>query len=231
MRNVKKLTLIGSVHIDPLGAGSLYKRLLELRPDIITVEISPFSISYRNKMLANWLSSFKKAQETLTIQEREHLQLKLLYRSLLIPFEWVVSKAYAKKSSIPCVPIDIGEISKQELPRWSKELLSSFNLKLLVKQKDKDILEFFDSKYSTAQKILFENGNDFVFNLALNTEEFKKRDKIMAKRILRIIKHKDNLVHVGGWQHLITSNKDSLCSILERHTKRIAFSLERILLR
>ncbi len=227
----KEIILIGTVHTDPLGAGSLYKWLLRLKPNIITVEISPFSISYRKKMLFYWLKKLNEAKGSLRPKERDHFQIQILYRSLLIPFEWVVSRAYAKNVSIPCIPIDIGEISKKELPKWSKELISSFNLKLLVQQTDKDIVEFFDSKYKTARKILFEKGNDFVFNLALNSKEFKKRDKVMAKKLLRFIKYKDKLVHVGGWQHLIITNKYSLVSLLEKDFKENDIVLKRILLR
>ena len=44
-----RLILIGTVHGDPQGLGRAGKLLLHLRPDLVTVEISPFSLGYRLK--------------------------------------------------------------------------------------------------------------------------------------------------------------------------------------
>ena len=48
------LILIGTVHGDPRGQARAGKLLHHLRPDLVTVEISPFSLGYRLKHGRRW---------------------------------------------------------------------------------------------------------------------------------------------------------------------------------
>ncbi len=49
MAKVSSLILIGTVHGDPYGFKKLSCLLQEKKPNIITVEISPYSLSFRAK--------------------------------------------------------------------------------------------------------------------------------------------------------------------------------------
>jgi pheromone shutdown protein TraB len=81
------LILVGTVHLDPEGRKSLYKIIENLSPNILTVEISNFSIRYRLSNQERWLHRLKDLTRRLPEERRFHTRLKLLRLQLHLPFE------------------------------------------------------------------------------------------------------------------------------------------------
>ena len=81
------LILIGTVHGDPQGQARAGKLLLHLRPDLVTVEISPFSLSYRLKHGRRWQRQLAAALAELPAGAERHLAIQRLAAQVALPFE------------------------------------------------------------------------------------------------------------------------------------------------
>ena len=81
------LILIGTVHGDPRGQARAGKLLHHLRPDLVTVEISPFSLSYRLKHGGRWQRQLAAALAELPAGAERHLAIQRLAAQVALPFE------------------------------------------------------------------------------------------------------------------------------------------------
>lgn len=206
MRDSVALTLIGTVHGDPLGPGALSILLENISPAAITVEISRFSVEYRRNHHEEWLRLLPLVSSQLPGDRRGHAHLQLLKRQLLMPFEWVISCAYAASRGIPCLAIDTGAVAKEELPTWRHEVLSEKNLQTLTSEPDFDLHDRFSTLYVRAERVLRSPGAwvEAVHPLAwLKEETSEKREHMLARRIRLLLSVASNVVHVGGWEHLV----------------------------
>ncbi|MGC2691825.1 MAG: hypothetical protein WA228_03955, partial [Desulfobaccales bacterium] len=59
------LILIGTVHGDPLGYARALKLLRHFKPDLVTVEVSRFSLRYRERQDSRWQRLLEQALEGL----------------------------------------------------------------------------------------------------------------------------------------------------------------------
>ena len=81
------LILIGTVHGDPQGQARAGKLLHHLRPDLVTVEISPFSLGYRLKHGGRWQRQLAAALAELPAGAERHLAIQRLAAQVALPFE------------------------------------------------------------------------------------------------------------------------------------------------
>ncbi len=81
------LILIGTVHGDPRGQARAGKLLHHLRPDLVTVEISPFSLRYRLKHGRGWQRQLAAALAELPAGAERHLAIQRLAAQVALPFE------------------------------------------------------------------------------------------------------------------------------------------------
>ncbi|MDL1958914.1 MAG: hypothetical protein LWX01_10500 [Deltaproteobacteria bacterium] len=211
------LILIGTVHLDPEGRKDLYKIIENLRPGILTVEISKFSVRYRLSNQGKWLFRLKNLIYKLPKERRIHSRLKLLELQLHLPFEWEVAYRYSNINNIPCLAIDSGNLARNELPLWENEVLSRKNLLKITDEPDFDLDNHFSECHSQA-KIALKTPNHLpkpMHHLSWPSDKFwERREKTLAYRIRRI--HGSGLlnpgsysrtsthhVHICGWMHLI----------------------------
>ena len=212
------LILVGTVHLDPEGRRGLYKIIENLRPSILTVEISRFSVRYRLSNQEKWLLRLRDLKYNLPEERRDHPRLKLLKLQLHTPFEWEVALRYSEVNNIPCLAIDSGNLARNELPLWKSELLSRKNLLKITDEPDFDLDNHFRECYSQA-KIALTTPTHLpkpLHHLTWLSDRFwKKREKTLACRIRSV--HGNGLlnpgspsrtgtqhVHICGWMHLIT---------------------------
>jgi len=215
-----KLILVGTVHLDPEGRGGLYKTIENLKPSILTVEISRFSVRYRLSNQERWLLRLRDLKYKLSEERRDHHGLNLLKLQLHIPFEWDVANRYSKANNVPCLAIDSGNLARNELPLWKSELLSRKNLLKITDEPDFDLDSHFRECHSQA-KIALKAPNHLpkpLYRLSWLSDRFwEKREKTLACRIRRI--HGNGLlnpgsysrtrthhVHICGWMHLIAGS-------------------------
>jgi hypothetical protein len=210
------LILVGTVHLDSEGRRDLYKIIENLKPSILTVEISRFSVKYRLSNQKRWLLRLGDLKHKLPKERWDHSGLKLLKLQLHTPFEWEVARKYNKANNVPCLAIDSSNLARNELPLWKSELLSRKNLLKITDEPDFDLDNHFRECHSLA-RIALTTPNHLpnpLHHLSWLYDKFwEKREKTLACRIRKI--HGNGLLnpgfssristhlHICGWMHLI----------------------------
>jgi len=213
--------MIGTIHLDIYAGTVLFDLLGQLRPECIAVEISSFSVRYRQKLQGLWLRRLRSILKEIPPSKRKHLRVRLLKRQLIMPFEWQVARKYGNFRSIPVIPVDSGEISKRELPSWKDELLNTDNILLAVSEQDISLDEYFSRHYDEAASHLLERKrpiNQFI-ELVFD-EQWCKREKTLAERIFGLCSTYKRVVYIGGWMHLLLpENLPSLARLTRAITR------------
>ncbi len=201
------LFLLGTIHLDIKSAPSLLAALHDLRPDIVTVEISKYSVEFRRKQYPVWKNSLRMALKSVPIKQRAHPQIRLLKRQITMPYEWSVAKEYCDTSSIPCIPVDSSLLAKKELPAWKQDLLAPENVKFLVKGPWFSLESYFLKHHKTALD-LWERPHPPGIKTTLSFLKrpfWRQREKTLAVRLKRFMGLGCRLVHIGGWMHFLDS--------------------------
>ena len=107
-RRIFSLSLIGTVHGDPWGYARAGKLLAHLQPDIVTVEISPFSLRYRLKHGPGWQRQLARALAELPAGAARHLAIQRLAAQVALPFEVRAARDYRRSTGVPWRPLDLG---------------------------------------------------------------------------------------------------------------------------
>jgi hypothetical protein len=236
---LSKPILIGSIHLDVAAeCGPMRTALEKLKPEIIAVEISPFSVFYRLQNQKKWLAIFYKNIALLTEKERLHSGLKLLKLQIMMPFEWQIARHYGKQKDIPVLAIDSGAIAKDDMPSWENRLLSAENIGNIIKSEPFDLENHLAGHHKTAEEIIARHTviPDAIHPLKWLKDEFwAKRERLLATRIRRILKIKRKTVYIGGWMHIVMgspyktlaerlSDLNPQCILLDRNpTKQCDF--------
>jgi len=204
----KGIVLIGTIHLDLEARSTLFMLLERLAPACIAVEISRFSVDFRQKKQKHWNIKLNTLLKTIPPKDRGHYRIELLKRQINMPFEWTISKRAAWSLGIPSVPLDSSKISRKELPLWDKELLTADNLLFLINEPNKDIKEYFNFHYEKA-KALFLNNCDMkcLFEQLVLDKNWCKREKTLSKRLLMLLEQYKTVVYIGGWIHTIEQEK------------------------
>jgi hypothetical protein len=148
------LTLIGTVHGDPRGRARAGELLDRLGPELVTVEISPFSLRYRGRHEARWQRQLADALAELPEGAALHLAIRRLAAQVALPFEVRAAQDYSRRAVVPWRPLDLGFLSRRHLPRYGPELLNPANLKALLTTVDGELEEFVAGEFRRAREAL-----------------------------------------------------------------------------
>jgi hypothetical protein len=222
---MSRLTLIGTVHRDPGGLTVLVEDLARLSPHVITLELSCYGLRYRlqgKRYLANQL--LRGLREIRGADKWCVRELKKLLRStgiggiralLDLPFEYKGARLYSQRDGLPLHYIDSSPYSRQLL-KHVDELISPGNLKQVIAFETAPLQETVKREYKHAKNLLLNGRQSPGLQLSATDEDCKKREKIMANRIRKIVAKYPgrNIVHIGGWQHLVVK-QGTLFNLLE----------------
>ncbi len=202
--SLRPLSMVGTIHLDRTAIKGLYNLLSLLEPELICVEISRFSVKYRQRHQELWLARLREILEKVPCGKRQHFRITLLERQLRMPFEWETALMYGKTSKVPVIAIDSSAISKEELPRWGKDLLNLENLLLATSEPDMPVDDYFSRHYGRALTLLsMEDAlSDSFIGLVFNGR-WCKREKTMTKRLIDICSARRKVTYIGGWMHLL----------------------------
>lgn len=166
---------MGTVHRDPRGYEALLEVLYLHRPEVITVEVSPYGLMFR-----------RRKRELL---ERQDLPLGLK-AFLEIPYEYRAAKTYGIEYGIPVIPIDLCPYSKRFL-RDSKDLFSNS-----VTINPSDFLHQY--------RIAILCWDDPTLARTFLNHLDPKRERSLAKRVFTaFMRFERRLMHIGGWTHML----------------------------
>lgn len=170
-----ELILVGTIHRDPKGYEALLKVLYHHRPEVITVEVSPYGLKFR-----------RKRREFL---ERQDFTLGLK-AFLEIPYEYKASKAYGVEHGVPVIPIDLCRYSK----RFLRDLKDLFSNSIEADQSD------FLQQY----RIALLCWDDPTLARAFLKHLDPKRERALARRVFStFMRFERRLMHIGGWTHML----------------------------
>jgi hypothetical protein len=216
------LFLIGTVHNDPCGYAKLYKLFTALKPDLITLELSPYGRGFRTKNQKKFtrrlLSLYKKARGVNPHHDAfpEIVLLPSPVQSLVYtlnyPFEFLAARDYSHARRVPLYCIDLSHVSRQKMLMLKRETLSMNNISLLLTLPDKSLQESVELCYKKAQHIWDAQAG---VQKAAGTHHAVdiEREKHMSRRIKNLVKRHPNkkLVHIGGWEHF---TRDAGCTTM-----------------
>jgi hypothetical protein len=194
------LILIGTVHGDPRGQVRAEKLLQHLRPDLVTVEISPFSLGYRLKHGRGWQRQLAAALAALPAGAERHLAIQRLAAQVALPFEVRAAGEYGQRCNVPWRPLDLGFLSRRHLPRYATELLTPANLRALLATADNDLEDFVAGEFRRARQAWAGAPRRRIFP---GLPETVQRERFLARRLRRLVPRHRRVVHLGGWEHLV----------------------------
>lgn len=213
------LILIGTVHRDPHGYKKLCRFLEEKKPEIITVEVSPYSRAFRARQSAELRQILRR--NLRQIQREEGLAWQKIFSHGAIigifcllqdPFEWRAAEVYFRKNGASLFDIDLSSYAQEKLAKIP-ELISIENLRTLVHLPSPPFYEEISSQYLRARYLL--QHPPLIWPVEKETIE---RELVMAEKIRQLLANKKGkmLCHIGGWEHLIERpNEKSLFSLLQ----------------
>jgi len=214
-RGSNLLTLIGTVHRDVRGEARLGRLLTQLQPEIITLELSEVSLSYRRdkgemqlRKLHLILERIAAERELPLAQLEAHPTVVQICKLLGLPFEYRAVSAYARSHQIPHVLIDLPNIAVGKLKRIESGLITLRNLKTLTGLPAEVAAESGEG-YEVARALLGEKSLPSIRQAFLagkrGVEGIGVRDQHMATEIRRQLTTDPvrHLIHVGGWVHLV----------------------------
>jgi hypothetical protein len=194
------LILIGAVHGDPRGYARAWGLLNHLRPELVTVEISPFSLRYRRRHGPHWQWQLAQALAGLPDGAAGHLAIQRLAAQVALPFEVRAARDYSRSLGVPWRALDLGAPARRHLPRYGPELLSPANLQALVTTPDGSFMEYVAAEFHRAQLTLARGPRRPLWSV---TAETMRREEILARRLRRLTTRYRRVVHLGGWEHLV----------------------------
>jgi hypothetical protein len=190
------------------------KDLTRLAPHVITLELSTYGLRYRleekRSLNTRFLLGLQEIQGTGILSIRE---LKKLLRStgiggiralLDLPFEYKAARFYSQGKGIPLYCLDISSLSRRLLSDVD-ELLSPDNLQKVVAFEATPLQATVAMEYQHAEAFLL-NGRQYPrFSPISETRVWEKRERILAKRIRKILAgyQGQTVVHICGWQHIV----------------------------
>jgi hypothetical protein len=189
------------VHGDPAGYGRALRLLAHLQPDLITVEISRFSLRYRRCQESRWQRLLGRGLQELPAGASEHLAIRRLMAQVTLPFEVRAARDWGGTHGIPWHPLDLGSPARRHLPRYARELLSPGNLQaLLTTAADQSLEDFVAAQFSRA-RLAYLGAPRRLF--PANDGETRRRERFLARRLRGLAGRGGRLVHLGGWEHLM----------------------------
>jgi len=206
------LTLIGTVHHDPRSAAPLAALLTQLQPDLLTVEISPDVVAYRQTHGVLLLRKLGMIVERLLGQAAptplaEHSGIAAIRNLLGLPYEFCVAGAYAEEKGIVVQAIDQSDSSLAKLRPVEERLISLQHLRRIVASPGTDPPEDNAHRYVLARQLLASPDvrlRSAFLQGCRGEEGIGPRDRHQAAKIRSLLQSQPgHLVHIGGWVHLL----------------------------
>jgi hypothetical protein len=188
------------VHGDPAGYERAEKLLLQLKPDLVTVEVSRFSLRYRRRQEPRWQRLLRQALKTLPAAAANHLAIRRLLAQVTLPFEVRVARDYSRRYGTPWRPLDMGGPSRRHLPRYARELLAPENLRALLDTEDEPLEDYVAGEYRRARWVCQRP----LWRPLGENPETARRERLLSRRLRHCLAGYGRVAHLGGWEHLVT---------------------------
>jgi hypothetical protein len=196
-----QLYLLATVHGDPAGYERAWRFFEQVRPQVITVEISPFSVRYRQRAARGWRRRLSAVLRLLPPEASRNLAVARVAAQTALPFEYRAARDWGKVHETPVKLLDSGTLARSHLPRYTVELLSPDNLRLLCESEASGTLEEFVAKEFRRARLAREGKLRALTRCA--DPKDSPRERLWARRLRRLLRSGQRVAHLGGWEHLV----------------------------
>jgi hypothetical protein len=195
------LILLATVHGDPGGYERAWRFFEQVRPEVVTVEISRFSVRYRERANKGWRRRLSEALKALPPEAGKSLAVARVAAQAELPFEYRAARDWGNIYQVPVKFLDSGRVARLHLPRYADELLSSDNLRVLCENEASGTLEeFVAAEFRRAR--LARDGKLRPLPRPADPGD-ERRERLWAKRLKGLVDSGKRVVHLGGWEHLV----------------------------
>lgn len=211
----RQLTLIGTVHREPEGYQRLSRLLRRLQPHRLTLEMSPYALDYRLSRSGERLERLERILDRIAVtcdrprsELAAHPAIREIRTLLALPFEYRAADDYCRSHGLELALVDTSKVSARKLERVDRKLITRRNLEILVSLKAQELPGPGVEGYRQAATMLAPKATRVLRQAFLagrrGDEGIGPRDREMAGKIRQFWNHGDgDLVHVGGWVHLV----------------------------
>ncbi len=196
-----QLILLATVHGDPAGYGRAWRFFECWRPDVITVEISRFSVRYRTRAAESWQRRLAEALSSLPLEAAKHPVIARVAAQADLPFEYRAARDWGQAHGVPVKLLDAGGVARRHLPRYGSELFSPENLRILLESEAVGSLEDFVA--GEFRRARWARAGKAPPRLFPHPSEAGLRERLWAKRLRRLVTGEQRVLHLGGWEHLL----------------------------
>lgn len=223
------ITFLGTSHIDPDGYRHLADAVDALRPEIILLEVSRFSLLFRKTFGRIYRALLARRVKEMRLAMSPELANAMGY--LDVPCEYRAARDFSRETSAKIILVDVSRFSFLQLIQAHK-IITRRNIETLsIINADR-----FAQERAIARRI-FINGDDALaemkaraFGLFPGDDHDRRlavREEILYRRVISCMnKYRDRrIVYVGGWEHCIDDpKKRTLYSRIEApKARRIVF--------
>jgi len=199
-----RAVMIGVVHRDPQGERRLRAALESRRPELVTLEVSPYAVDFRRTRGAALL---QRLAELTPPGKSGHGEIQAIRETLSLPFEYRAAVAYAAGDGARVELADDSEVSRELLAEIEDELLTPENISALVRRNDIPLTRTVASFYRRARRLLAAEPAPPAL-LGFSAERLallQVRDERMERVVRRVLADRRPRcwVHVGGVFHLL----------------------------
>jgi len=217
-----RLIVLGVIHLHPRGAMALDRRLKTIRPNALTVEISPWSIQWRQRLGRRLQARLYRSIQFVNDQAerypdgssfvaqfiRTHPQLRWVQLQLQEPYEWRIAKRYHTRFHVPMVAVEEGADVRKKFVSI-RRLITPDNIRFLL---EKNISEsrFYDEFHheeNRASRYLAKVKMDEEMHRKTNRADFDLREINLCRNVEKSVnrfqscRETGTFVHICGWRH------------------------------
>jgi hypothetical protein len=228
----RELILIGTVHGDPDGMVLLLQLLRFENPVQVTVEVSPYGLSFRQRRGRRLLSllarRFRRIACASDFPMKKWGQVQAISAQIGFPFEYRASFRYCRDEGALLSCLDLSSQSMQLIQGGWEELISTKNLRILCQQNPESLKAKTAKAYAFASMLLKEKEGARSFASVRGWQrdvDWQRREAFLAAGLERTWSYMERgkLAHIGGWQHLLSATESgTLCERLAcLHPRRV----------
>jgi hypothetical protein len=218
-----RLVLAGVVHRDPEAAPRLWTLLESLRPQGVSVELSRYSLRYRQTHGRRLQTTLERGLDRLerefaaqtgrrkgAVSPGEHGEVQSIRRAIAVPGEYEVASTYCRRHGARLRLIDLSRVSRRLLPGLD-ELVSLHNLRLVVAGPHEDPSERMRRERDRVRRLVAGGRPDTGgWPCGVDADpDASVRERHMEWQIRRELRDPAITcwVHIGGWEHLLPAGE------------------------